>query len=71
MAGGTEMAEKLKVKCVGRIPPHEPGDIVEIDVDEHGTALDFHWHRRLRYGDAVPADTTSKDAKPKSKPEGK
>ncbi len=57
---------KASVRCVGTIPPHKPGEVVEIDVDENGTPLEWPWRRRLSHGDAV-LETQPK--RPRAKPE--
>ena len=37
---------RIKVNLV--IPPHKPGDVVEVRCDADGLPLDFHWRRRLK-----------------------
>ena len=42
------MSDKIRLKVNGTIPGYPAGQVVAVEVDEHGTPLEELWRRRLK-----------------------
>ncbi len=42
------MAQTVRVQVNKIIPPHRPGTVVSVVVDDKGVPVDLHWRRRFQ-----------------------